>query len=229
VPAERLIIERELLAPLPSLRASIGTSVTRKVDRLSCVRFGSARDSVPVRFIGEQVRLHVDPDRTLSIIAGPDEGEVVAEHMLVAPGEVSLLDDHYGGPRPAPRRAVRPRTAQEKAFCALGPTAEVRSDADTACFVIADLRRELMGRDADGGRAVLGGVQGAQLGDDEVTALGPPVDGLDPEVAELGLEFMQANLTPELRGGAFGPELPAPMGAGPYDRIAAFAGRRVTR
>src|SRR5437868_2510804 len=38
VPAERLVIERELLAPLPSLRASIGRLVTRKVDRLSCVR-----------------------------------------------------------------------------------------------------------------------------------------------------------------------------------------------
>jgi transposase len=43
VPAERLLVERELLAPLPSLRAGIGGSVTRKVDRLSCVRFGSAR------------------------------------------------------------------------------------------------------------------------------------------------------------------------------------------
>jgi hypothetical protein len=124
VPAERLIIERELLAALPSLRASIGRSVTRKVDRLACVRFGSARYSVPVRFIGEQVRLHVEADRTLSILAGPGEGEVVAEHRLVAPGEASILDDHYGGPRPAPRRAVRPKTAAEKAFCVLGPTAE---------------------------------------------------------------------------------------------------------
>ena len=35
-----------------------------------------------------------------------------------------MLDDHYGGPRPAPRRAVRPKTAAEKAFCALGPVAE---------------------------------------------------------------------------------------------------------
>ena len=40
--AERLMTERELLAPLPSLRASIGRLVMRKVDRLSCVRFGSA-------------------------------------------------------------------------------------------------------------------------------------------------------------------------------------------
>ena len=47
MPAERLVTERELLAPLPSLRASIGRLVTRKVDRLSCVRFASARYSVP--------------------------------------------------------------------------------------------------------------------------------------------------------------------------------------
>ena len=79
VPAERLLVERELLAPLPSLRAGIGGSVTRKVDRLSCVRFGSARYSVPVRFIGAQVRLHVEADRTLSITAGPGEGEVMAQ------------------------------------------------------------------------------------------------------------------------------------------------------
>jgi hypothetical protein len=124
VPAERLLIERELLTPLPSLRASIGRTLTRKVDRLSCVRFGSARYSVPVRFIGAQVRLHVDADRALSVLAGPGEGEVIAEHRLVGPGETSIHDEHYGGPRPTPKRAVRPKTAAEKAFCALGPTAE---------------------------------------------------------------------------------------------------------
>ncbi len=40
------------------------------------------------------------------------------------PGEASVRDEHYGGPRPAPRRAVRPKTAAEKEFCALGPVAE---------------------------------------------------------------------------------------------------------
>jgi hypothetical protein len=128
VPAERLVIERELLAPLPSLRAGIGRVVTRKVDRLSCVRFGSARYSVPVALIGAQVRLRVDHDRSLAILTvradGRGDGELVAEHLLVAPGEASIHDDHYGGPRPAPRRAVRPKTQQEKAFCALGPTAK---------------------------------------------------------------------------------------------------------
>jgi len=123
VPAERLVIERELLGPLPSLRASIGRQVTRKVDRLSCVRFASARYSVPVRLIGETVKLRTDDGRLLVIMTSM--GQVVAEHFLVPPGGASVRDEHYGGPRPAsPRRAVRPRTAAEKEFCALGPTAE---------------------------------------------------------------------------------------------------------
>jgi transposase len=122
VPAQRLVIERELLAPLPSLRASTGRHVMRKVDRLACVRFGSARYSVPVRLIGTQVGVRADDGRLLVIVTGT--GEVAAEHILVAPGEASVLDEHYGGPRPAPRRAVRPKTAAEKAFCAFGPVAE---------------------------------------------------------------------------------------------------------
>jgi transposase len=123
VPAERLVIERELLGPLPSLRASIGRLVTRKVDRLSCVRFASARYSVPTRLIGTEVGLRTDDGRLLVIVTAT--GEVVAEHVLVAPGEASVRDEHYGGPRPdTPRRAVRPKTAAEKQFCALGPVAE---------------------------------------------------------------------------------------------------------
>jgi len=122
VPAERLVIERELLAALPSLRVSVGRLVLRKVDRLSCVRFGSARYSVPMRLIGESVGVRTDDGRLLVIVTGT--GEVVAEHTLVAPGEASVLDAHYGGPRPAPRRAVRPKTVAEKEFCALGPVAE---------------------------------------------------------------------------------------------------------
>jgi transposase len=122
VPAERLVTERELLGPLPSLRAALGRVVTRKVDRLSCVRFGSARYSVPVALIGEQVSLRTDDGRLLVVLAGT--GEVVAEHVLVAPGEASVRDEHYGGPRPRPRRAVRPKTAAEREFCALGPVAE---------------------------------------------------------------------------------------------------------
>jgi len=35
-----------------------------------------------------------------------------------------VSDEHYGGARPAPDRAVRPKTPTEVAFCALGPVAE---------------------------------------------------------------------------------------------------------
>lgn len=61
---------------------------------------------------------------------------------------------------------------------------------------------------------------------DLAVAIGFPLDRLDPEVAEVGLGFMRANLTPENRGDVFGPEVEAPDDAGPYDRLAAFAGRQ---
>lgn len=120
VPAERLVSEAALLRPLPSLRPRLGKVVFRKVNRLSCVRFGSARYSVPTRFIGRQVELSVADD----VVSISLHDEVIATHLLAAPGEDSVDDAHYGGPRPAPRRAVRPKTAAEKAFCGLGPVAE---------------------------------------------------------------------------------------------------------
>ena len=63
VPAERLEKERELFSSLPSLRASLVPIVTRKVDKLSCVRFGPARYSVPMRHVGRNVQLRVDKGR----------------------------------------------------------------------------------------------------------------------------------------------------------------------
>lgn len=60
---------------------------------------------------------------------------------------------------------------------------------------------------------------------DLATAIGVAVATLDPEVAETGLEFMRATMRPEQRAPAFGPEQPAPPDAGPYTRLAAFAGR----
>ncbi|MBZ5737369.1 TIGR03086 family metal-binding protein [Nocardioides mangrovi] len=62
---------------------------------------------------------------------------------------------------------------------------------------------------------------------DLATAIGYPIERLDPEVAEVGLAFMRANLTGDNRGGAFGAEQPVGADADPYTRIAAFAGRTV--
>ena len=127
VPAERLQVERPLLGALPSLRLEVGPKpITRRVDKLSCIRFGSARYSVPNNLIGTTVTVLVDErDRVLRVIS-PVTGELQAEHGLVAPGETSIVDEHYGRPRPdRPVRRARARTPQEKEFLELGPVAEV--------------------------------------------------------------------------------------------------------
>jgi len=44
IPEQPLLVEREVLQPLPSLRLQIGApSALRKVDRLSCVRYDGPR------------------------------------------------------------------------------------------------------------------------------------------------------------------------------------------
>jgi uncharacterized protein (TIGR03086 family) len=62
---------------------------------------------------------------------------------------------------------------------------------------------------------------------DVATAIGRPTAGLDPEVARRALTFMRANLTDDNRDPAFGPPAPAPAGSGPYEELAAYAGRSV--
>lgn len=120
VPQERLGEELQVLRALPGLRAPLRRGELRKVDKLSTIRFGSARYSVPRELIGQK----------LEVIASEGEvmfeakGRLVARHLLVAPGEVSIIDDHYGGPRRTPTRGIRPRSSDERAFLALGTAAE---------------------------------------------------------------------------------------------------------
>lgn len=127
IPAERLVeVERNLLAGLPSLQPAGlfgGRRELRKVDKLSCIRFGSARYSVPKRLLGTTVEVLATASGVRILV--PGTGEVLAEHPLKAPGEASVLDGHYGRPRPStPARKITPRTPAEQAFCALGPVAE---------------------------------------------------------------------------------------------------------
>jgi transposase len=160
IPAQRLAeVERSLLAGLPSLLPSgvFGARrELRKVDKLSCVRFGSARYSVPNRMLGQQVE--VLASRTGVTILVPGTGEVLAEHPLMAPGESSVLDAHYGRPRPAtPARKVTPRSAAEQAFCALGPVAEqwLRSAAASGNTRLGPELAELAALEAAHGREAL--------------------------------------------------------------------------
>lgn len=120
IPAKRLVAEVEHLRPLPELRTALMAGVARKVDRLACVRLGSARYSVPHALVGHQVM--VAPEGSEVVIR--HDGQEVARHALVAPGQVSIRDEHYGGPRPRPARGPRPRTGAERAFLALGEPAE---------------------------------------------------------------------------------------------------------
>lgn len=120
VPAERLVTERALFAPLPSLRPAMGKVLTRKVDKLSCIRFASARYSVPVALVGKVVQVRVEG----GLVRVVHLGVTMASHHLVAPGETSVIDEHYGSPRSKPRRAPRPRTEAEHALLALGEVGE---------------------------------------------------------------------------------------------------------
>jgi hypothetical protein len=120
VPDERLLVEQPLLGALPSARPAIGALEARTVDKLRTVRFRSARYSVPGSVIGERVGLRVEgPELVIT-----HQDTELARHRLVAPGESSLDDAHYGGPARKPARALRPRTSAELAFLALGPVAE---------------------------------------------------------------------------------------------------------
>lgn len=80
VPDGRLAREWELLGRCRRCaRRRAGQCAVRKVDRLSCVRFASARYSVPTRLIGERVAVAEAGGRL--VIADSATGEVVAEHL----------------------------------------------------------------------------------------------------------------------------------------------------
>ncbi len=160
VPDERLVAERAVLRPLPTLRPAIGKVEVRTVDHLRTVRFGSARYSVPGAFIGKRVEVIVDGPELAIRHAGAE----IARHTLVGPGEMSLHDEHYDRPAGRPARAVRPRTAAERAFLALGPVAEAflrAAAADgatrlpTELALVTDLER------AHGRPALLGALERA--------------------------------------------------------------------
>ena len=160
IPAGRLAeVELGLLASLPSLLPSGlfgGRRELRKVDKLSCVRLGSARYSVPSRMLGRHVEVLATSGGITILI--PDTGEVLAEHPLMAPGGSSVLDAHYGRPRPnSPTRKISPRTAAERAFCALGPVAEqwLRNAAASGNTRLGPELEELAGLAAAHGREAL--------------------------------------------------------------------------
>lgn len=118
VPAERLVTERDVLRPLPSLRPPLRHGESRKVDRTGMVRFGSGRYAVPSDLVGVVVQVRAE-DGTVVITR---EGREVVCHTSVGPGEVAL--GPFADEARRPTRGVRPRTASELAFLGLGDVAE---------------------------------------------------------------------------------------------------------
>jgi hypothetical protein len=108
---------------------------------------------VPTAHIGRTVDLRVSDGTVMVVFLG----EIIAQHNLVAPGETAVLDEHYGGPRPSPARAVRPKTAAEKAFCAMGPAAEafIKGAAASGVTSLAADLKELCAMEAAHGNAAL--------------------------------------------------------------------------
>ena len=222
VPAERLAeVEHPLLGGLPSLLPSGLFGVRRelrKVDKLSCVRFGSARYSVPNRLLGRQVEVLADTNGVTILVSGT--GEVLAAHPLIAPGESSITDAHYGRPRPAtPARKLTPRTAAEQAFCALGPVAEqwLRNAAasgntrlgpelaELAALEAAHGREALvaaLGRAVTFGRWRASGVRSILAAGAGVPAPAEPGDALIIELPATTSRSLQDYRLDDLRGGA---------------------------
>jgi hypothetical protein len=122
VPDDRLAVEAGLLRPLPVLRPRIGRAEIRKVDKLATIRVASVRYSVPSTLVGTRVEA-VTYDGVVRIYR-IDTGELVATHDQLAPGESSILDEHYPTPRKPPSRGPRARTETERAFLALGESAD---------------------------------------------------------------------------------------------------------
>ena len=153
IPAQRLVEERRVMRALPSLRPPLRRGETRKVDRLSTVRFGSARYSVPSELVGTRVEVTAG---TREVVIFHRDQEV-CRHPLVAPGEVSISDVHYGAPAAKPRRSIRPRSNVERAFVSIGDVAEdfLRAAAAAGTQRLATELQDIVSLEASWGRAAL--------------------------------------------------------------------------
>ena len=90
IPAERLLVESDLLRNCQC--AAVGRVEIRKVDKLSTVRVAFGALLGPHRLVGRHVEVVTHDARVR--IDGPG-GDVVAEHVQLAAGEASVLDEHY--------------------------------------------------------------------------------------------------------------------------------------
>ncbi|HZE03978.1 MAG TPA: IS21 family transposase [Solirubrobacteraceae bacterium] len=125
-PVIRLAEEHEHLHRLPRLPHTLCFGETRKVNWQSLISVGGAQYSVPHELVDQRVWARSTGEELVVVHVdghlGPRE---VARHTLTTPGRPSIQDEHYP-PRPegALERTPRARSAEERAFLALGPGAE---------------------------------------------------------------------------------------------------------
>jgi hypothetical protein len=125
-PVAMLAEEHEHLHRLARMPHTLCFGQTRKVNWQSLVSFGSAQYSVPHDLIDERVWVRVDGSELVVVhVDSPSGPREVARHQLTTPGRPSICDEHYP-PKPAGalERKPRARTAEERAFLALGEGAE---------------------------------------------------------------------------------------------------------
>src|SRR5919108_617768 len=125
-PIIRLAEEHERLHRLPRLPHTMCFGETRKVSWQSLISVGGAQYSVPHELIDQRVWARTDGDRLIVVhVDGPAGPKEVARHRLTTPGRPAICDEHYP-PRPAGalERNPRGRSAEERAFLALGDGAE---------------------------------------------------------------------------------------------------------
>lgn len=118
VPAERLVTERGVLRPLPSLRPPLRAGEARTVDLTGMIRFGSARYAVASDLVGQHVQVRADA----GMVIITRDGHELHRYDLVSPGEIAL--GPYADETRRPARGVRPRTPTELVFLSWGPVAE---------------------------------------------------------------------------------------------------------
>lgn len=158
---------------------------------------------------------HVHPDALDRPTPCPDwDVAALADHVIAGPGRFLAM-----------MRGERPDWSAPAPQVSTGWGAAFRGPADDLIHAWHQFERD------DGEIVIPPEFQVAEFavhGWDLTVALGRSTTELDPEVAETALTFLHATLTPDRRGEAFGPEQPVPAGAGPYEALAAFAGRSVT-
>ncbi len=138
---------------LLSLRPPLSRGELRKVGRLQTVRFASARYSLSSAWVGKKVEVAVVDDEVVISY----DGREIERHPLMAPGEISIMNEHYQVGAQRPLRPIRVKTGTERAFIALGPVAEavLRAVAAAGTTRLAGELADIVSLEASWGREQL--------------------------------------------------------------------------